>query len=174
MACVIAADVVVPFEFAAVGVVAVTEVPIARRDHPVHQAAIVQHRQVKTTAIPGHDLRREFFDAVEEALNDFGFTLLGFSQRPHAKILADPERAGDHCDALQVQRQEVVAAGSAALLKGKFRHLVVGKRRVQAMQAAQALDVRDGLDVKSENRLHAFKRERPRSTDNDPRDHRRC
>jgi hypothetical protein len=74
---VVAADVVVPLEIAAVGIVAVTEIPVARRANAMQHAAIVQHRQIETAAVPGNDLRREFLDAVEKALDDFAFASAG-------------------------------------------------------------------------------------------------
>ena len=80
MARVVAADVVIPLEIALIGVIAIAEIPIARRADAVQHAAIMQHRQVKTAAIPGNNLRCEFLDTIEEALNDFAFALRWFGQ----------------------------------------------------------------------------------------------
>ena len=52
MARVVAVDVVVPLEIAAVGKITVTEIPVARGGDTMNQPAVVQHRQVETAAIP--------------------------------------------------------------------------------------------------------------------------
>ena len=78
----VATDVVVPLEIARVGVIAVAKIPVARRRDAMQHAAIVQHRQVETAAVPGNDLRCEFLDAIEKALDDFTLALFRLGQRP--------------------------------------------------------------------------------------------
>ena len=85
VAGVVAADVVVPLEIAAVGVVAVAQIPVARCRHAMQQAAVVQHRQIEAAAVPGRRSGGEFLDAVEEALDDFAFRVIGFGQGPDRK-----------------------------------------------------------------------------------------
>ena len=77
---VIAADVVVPLEVAAVSIIAIAKIPVARRRDTMQHAAIVKHRQIEAAAIPGDDLRRKFLDTVEEALNDLALAVIGFRQ----------------------------------------------------------------------------------------------
>ena len=79
----VAADVVVPLEVTRVSVIALAHVPVARCRDTVEHAAVVQHRQVEAAAVPGDDLRREFLDAVEEALDDGALVEVRLGQRPH-------------------------------------------------------------------------------------------
>ena len=64
----------------------------------MHQGAVIQHRQIKPTAIPGDQLWRVFFDAVEKALDIHRFVFA--RQRPHAEAFVGAQRAGDDQDAM--------------------------------------------------------------------------
>ena len=98
MTRVIAADVVIPLEV----FVVFAQVPIARRIDAVHQATVVQHRQVKSASIPRNDLRGVFINAVKEALDDFRLTRLRVTQSPHFEMVAFTHRTRNGADAMQV------------------------------------------------------------------------
>ena len=69
----------------------------------------MQHRQVEAAAVPRHELRRVFLDAVEEALDDLP-SVSPFPPSDHTLNASRfAQRAGDRDDALQMQRQEIVA-----------------------------------------------------------------
>ena len=95
MAHVIAADVVVPLEVAGIGVIALAHFPVARRAHTMQHGAIVQHGQIEATAVPGNELRAEFLDAVEKALDDGRFVQFGGGQRPYLEALARAQDTGN-------------------------------------------------------------------------------
>src|ERR1019366_5715982 len=53
--------------------VAIAGFPVARGRYPVQEAAIVQHRQIETRAVPRHQIRSVFIHAVEESLDQILF-----------------------------------------------------------------------------------------------------
>src|SRR2546422_43894 len=84
MALMIAADVIVVPELAIV----LARVPVARRRHAVYQSAVVKHRQIEPTAVPGNQLRSVLFDAVEKAPQQLPFAVGCGAQRPAAVAVA--------------------------------------------------------------------------------------
>ena len=154
VAGVVAADIVVPLEIAAVTVIAVTQIPVAWRDNAVDQAPVVQHWQIESTAVPGNDLWRKLLDAIEEALDDLAFALLRLSQGPHAQILAGAQDAGDDGDTLEIVREKIAAVLCPPLLEGHFRDFAVGQSRIKIVQTPQPRHVGNGFDVEDEDRFH--------------------
>src|SRR5690606_15397289 len=152
-----ATDVVVPLEVAAVVIVALALVPVARRIHIVNQAAVVQHRQVEAAAVPGDDLRRVFLDAVEEALDDLAFRQLRLRQRPDAEAFVAAHGAGNRGDALQMMRQEIAAVLRAPLLEDVLGDLAVRQLVRQVVQRAYALDVGNGFNIENKDWGHKIK-----------------
>src|SRR6185369_6347081 len=73
MTRVIAADVVVPLEFARVAAAFLPHAPVLVRDDAVLQAAIVQDRQVETAAVPAHQLGHVLFEGIEKRLDHLAF-----------------------------------------------------------------------------------------------------
>jgi hypothetical protein len=142
----------------------------------MQHAAVVQHRQVEAAAVPRHDLRREFLDAVEEALDDRAFIEFRRRQRPDAKTVKRAQHAGNGDDTLQVQRQEIAAVLGPALLEGQLGDFGVRQFARQLVDPAQAGDIGNGLDVEYENRFHAapFMLETRRSTGSGRRGRRQC
>ena len=51
--------------------------------------------------------------------------------------------------------QEIIARFGAPLLEGKFSHFIIGQPRRQVVEAAQAGDIGNGLDVENQYRFHA-------------------
>ena len=121
----------------------------------MQHAAIVQHRQVEATTVPRHDLRREFLDAVEEALDDGAFVQIRLGQGPDLEAFAGAQHAGNGDHPLQVQLQEIVAGPGPALLEGQLGDLVVRQFARQVVDPAQTGYVRNSLDIEDENRFHA-------------------
>ena len=73
---------------------------------------------------------RVFFNAIEEALDDFSLTLTFFAQRPDFEIIAIPwhtERARDHQHTMKVVLQEIAAHRLTTLLKRHLRHIRIGQ-----------------------------------------------
>ena len=56
-----------------------------------------------------------------------------------------------------MELQEIIAGLGAALLEGEFGDLVVGKLARQVVQAAQAGDIGNRLDIEDQDRFHAGK-----------------
>ena len=54
----------------------------------------MQNWQIEPAAIPGHQLRRVFFDTVEEALNQRRFVILRCAERPDFETIAIAQCAG--------------------------------------------------------------------------------
>jgi hypothetical protein len=109
---------------------------------------------VEGRAVPGDELRRVFLDAIEEALHDRGLGLLRAAQRPDAEAVVAPQRAGDGHHALHVGGEELAAGGLAAALCHEVDDGLLAHARVEAPDAAQPVDVGNGLDVEDEDRRH--------------------
>jgi len=120
----------------------------------VHQASIVQHRQIETAAVPRHNLRRELLHAIKEALDDLGLGGFRRRQRPDLETFVTAQGAGNGDDALQVVRQEITAVLCPLTLKRIFGHLGITKAGRQVVQAADAGHIGDGFDIKNEDRGH--------------------
>ncbi|MNQ26227.1 hypothetical protein D3C85_394570 [compost metagenome] len=150
MARVVAGDVVVELEVA----VFFAHVPVARRGHPLDQAAVMQHRQVESRAIPAHDFWRVAFDGLEETRQQGGFGIVGLAQRLDAKTLVVAEHAAHHRHLVQVQRQEVMAHGLPARGKRAFDHFLVRHVRPPAVELAQPLGVGNGFQVEYQGGRH--------------------
>jgi len=131
--------------------VAIPQIPVAGRYDTVDQAAIVKHRQIEATTIPGNDPGGEFLDAIKETLNDFGFRQGRSRQGPDLEALPGTHDTGNGDHPLQMQGQKIMARLGTFLLKGQFGHFGVGKHRVQAMQPAQAGHIRNGFDIENED-----------------------
>ena len=94
MAPVVAVLVVVEF----VVFVVVADFKVALRVDAVEEGAVVQHRQVKTAAVPADQRWRVFVDALEEALHDFVFAARLIAQRPDFQPLRGFHRDRDGDD----------------------------------------------------------------------------
>src|SRR3989442_8420970 len=138
--------------------IVVAPVPVARRSHPMDQAAMMQHRQIEAAAVPRYELRRVAVDAVEEPANQLRLRIGALSQRPDAKILPFAQRAGDGDNAMQVQRQKVVAGCGTPLLERPVEHVGVAKRDGQGVDAADSRKVGNRLDVANERWSHRTSR----------------
>ena len=126
MARVVAVQVIVEFEIAAVAKIALAHVPITRRGDAMHQRAIMQHGQIKAAAVPAHQLRRVFFNQFKKFGDDFVFIAVGLAQRADVDFVAPAQAAGKGNDALQMMRHKIAARFGAALLQGKFGDFAVG------------------------------------------------
>ena len=81
--------------------------------------------------------------------------LAGLADRPHAQVVAAPQRARDRHDPVQVVRREVAAGLRAARLRVALRHVGVRQPGGQAAEAPNARDVGNRLDVEDQDRRHA-------------------
>jgi hypothetical protein len=120
----------------------------------------VHHREVEAAAVPGHELGRVFLDAFEKALDQLAFALA--ADRPHLEAVAVPQRAGNDDDPVQMERQEIAAGRLPPQLERHLRDTLVGDRPVEPVEAAQALDIGNGLDVEGENRRHGNGQDAPK------------
>src|SRR4029453_19095839 len=76
--------------------------------------------------VPGHELRRVTLEAIEEAANELRLGVALLADGPHAKRCALAKRAADRDNPLQVDRREIAAGGSAALVPEPRQHLGIG------------------------------------------------
>jgi len=93
----------------------------------VRQAAIGEHRKVESAAVPGHELRHQLLDTVEETLDRRGLVRLGLADRKDAQSVGIAQHAGNHDYAVQMRRQEIVPGLGAPLLECDFGDLVIGQ-----------------------------------------------
>ena len=114
----------------------------------------MEHRHIEAAAVPGHELRGVFRDAVEEPLNERASPSVSAPMRPHAEAVAVAQRARDGDDAVQVQREEVAAGRLPAQRERHLGDFPVAQPAVEAVQAAQTRDVGDRLYVESQDRRH--------------------
>jgi hypothetical protein len=94
----------------------------------VDQAAIVQHRQVEAAAVPGHDLRCQFLDAVEEALDDLALADFGSASdqtRKPSSLRSAQEITTTRC---RCRGRKVAAVLRPLALEGELGHFGVGQR----------------------------------------------
>ena len=147
MARMVAAQVIVPFEIAVI----VPHVPVAPRLQAMDQAAVVQDRQIKATAVPGDQLRAVAVNALEESPDELGFRISCRSQRPYAKIIFVTQCARNRHDLLDMQWQEFVTDSLAARLKRHFGNIIRDQQRIQTMKLAQPLHVGNSLDIKNQD-----------------------
>ena len=113
MPAVIATQIIVP----AKTVVIVAGLPIATGIDAMQQSAVMQHRQIKALAVPGHDGRGIFLNAAVETFHQIFFSGLQIAQRPHGKAIARTQSDRDGDDALHMQAQEVGTAFLPAFVK---------------------------------------------------------
>ena len=155
MAHVVAAEVVVPFEIAAVAEIAVAHVPIACGADAMNQAAVMQYRQVKTTAIPAHQLWRVALEQVVKFAQYRGFVVFDFAYGADVYFVFRPAQAtGNRHHAVQMQRQKIAAILGAAFLQSVFHHIGIGDVIGEIMQCAYGMCIGDGFNVKGEYRCH--------------------
>src|SRR4029453_17648654 len=107
--------------------------------------------------VPGHELRRVTLEAIEEAANELRLGVALLADGPHAKRCALAKRAADRDNPLQVDRREIAAGGSAALVPEPRQHLGIGHACRDVVDAPDAIHVGDGLDVEDEDRCHAMR-----------------
>ena len=154
MAGVVAADVVVVPEIAAVGEIAFAHVPIAGGLDAVYECAVVQHGQIKTAAVPTDEAGCVTRHQFEKFGNGFGFGAFGAAQRADVDFAAPTQAAGDGNDALQMQRHEVAAGFGAPCLGGKFHCFGIADAVGQLFQQADGGGIGNGFYVKGQNRGH--------------------
>ena len=145
----VTADVVVPLELPVV----LAHVPIFVSHHAMLEPAVVQHRQVEPATIPAHQLRRVFFDRIEEGLDDpaLGLVIL-VHERMDTQPIGIAKHGADDQHALQVQRHEVGLAFLPAFRQpGSVNVGVAGIGR-RAAQGAQTHDIRDRFNIEDQNR----------------------
>ena len=118
-----AAQVVVPTEAA----VALPVLPIAPRHHTVLERAVMQHRQVETAAVPGHEVGRVAVDAVEETPHQFTLARVEVAEAPHLYGVALPQHAGDRHHTMLLVRQEIAARVPPSLREHRLGDLRVGE-----------------------------------------------
>jgi len=150
-----AGGVVVPLEVAAVAEIALASVPIAGGGEAVNQGAVVQHGQVEAAAVPTDQLRRMAFDKVEKLGDHFLFAVVHFTYGADVDFVLPPTHTagnGDHL--VQVVLHKVRAVLGAAFLLGEQDHLVVRQRGRQVVQQADAVHIRYGFNIESQNRGH--------------------
>jgi hypothetical protein len=150
MARVIAREVVVEPELP----VFVAPVPVARCNDAVDQRTMVEHRQVEPAAVPGDELRRVFFDAVEKAPDELGLVVGRIADRPDANAGRIAHRTGDGDDLLQMKRCEVGAARRAPALLEPVEHAGIVDGVADVMNAPDARDVGHRFNVEDEQRNH--------------------
>ena len=149
MTHVVTRDVVVPLELTVI----VAQVPVLVGHHTVHQAAVVQHRQIEATAVPAHQLRCVLFNGLEKGLNHFGFAVaIAVDKGVNAQTLGIAKHAADAQDALQVQGHEVAFAFRSPLGLPLRMHLSVTQLRVIGVKPTPPRHVGDGFDVKNKDR----------------------
>lgn len=66
-------DIVVPFELARIRKITFALIPVARSTYAIHQPTVMQHGQIKATAVPGDEYWRQAFQAIKETLDDGAF-----------------------------------------------------------------------------------------------------
>ena len=87
--------------------VAVAGLPVARGRHAVQQASVMQHRQIETRAVPGHQIGREFIESLEEAFDQLLFRGFLVAEAPELERIARPHDDGDRDDPVLFVRQEI-------------------------------------------------------------------
>ena len=113
------------------------------------QGPVVQHGQVEASAVPGHQVRRVTFDAVEKALHEFLFRGILVAEAPDLERFRRAEGYGDGHHAMQVQRQEVVSRRLQPFERHRRRDVLV-RQAVQVQQEPPGLDVRHGFNIEGE------------------------
>src|SRR3954454_3514283 len=118
----------------------------------MRERAVIEHRQVESRAIPGHERRRVAIEPVEKALHELALACLLFAEAEHAHAFGASHHARDRNHTLLMRRQHVTVSHLPLL----ERHHV-GDRRVvetvEVVESAAELDVGYGLDVERE-RVH--------------------
>src|SRR5690606_1901064 len=128
--------------------------PVTRCGNAMNQAAVMQHGQIETRAVPADQSRRVAFDGFKELADQRGLGIVRLAQGLDAKTLVVPKNATDDADALQMQRQKVVPDGVAARLKGTLGDLGVGHICAPAVELAQPVHVGQRFQIKDECRCH--------------------
>src|SRR3984957_2752393 len=137
-------------------VVRIAHLPVARRRHAVQQASIVQHRQVEARAVPGHQVRRELVQAVEEPLDQDLLRRGLIAQAPQFQSISGTHRHRDRDDAMLFVREKFAAGFLAALGEHDLRHLLI-RQIVQIIKPPAEFGIRNGLDVEDQG-VHAAAR----------------
>ena len=78
------AEVVIPLVLP----IAIAHLPVAWRLYAVPERPIVQDRKVEAAAVPGNEIRRVPFDAVEKAADDFGLSGLLVTEAPDLETVS--------------------------------------------------------------------------------------
>ncbi len=154
MTRVIAVQVIVEAEFAIV----LALLPVAFRIDAVDQRPVVQHLQIETAAVPGHELWRMFIDQAIEGLHERALVVARITERIERKLLVPgAQQHRDRGDPMQIQRQEIRSGLFPAPGKRLFRDGGIIERFVARLQCTQTDDVRNRLDIEAKNSRHAGK-----------------
>ncbi len=137
-------QIVVPFEIT----IEFARVPVSRRAHTVQQRPVVQHREVETAAVPGHQHRRVFLDAFKEASDDFRLVRARIADRPDAQLVGVAQHHRDRDHPMQMVTQKLGITGFfAAFMKHDLRHVGVAQS-FKIVQATAGGNVRNGFNIK--------------------------
>jgi hypothetical protein len=109
----------------------------------------VQHRQVKATAIPGHELRCESLDAIEESLDELSLHGPGIPQTPQFQTVTRAQDAGDGHDTLLLVGNEITARALATQSKHRLGNLLIAET-FEPVQPAAELNIRNRLDIENQ------------------------
>ena len=111
----------------------------------------MQHRQIETGAVPGHQRGHVFFDAVVEAADKLGFVGRELAERPNADAVGASQHRRDRNHAVQVMAQEIRIAGLfAAFMEHHLRDVLI-RQVPKLIQPTAGVHVRYGFDIKDEN-----------------------
>ncbi len=124
--------------------------PVALGTDTGAQRAVLQHRQIKPAAVPGHQVGGEAFQSVIEAADQLAFRGVRFTETPDLEPFAAAQCARNRHDAVLRMAQKIAALGLAAQREHRLRDLRIGQP-FQPMQAAAEVGVGNGLDVEDEN-----------------------
>src|ERR1700719_1923801 len=130
--------------------VGVSHLPVAGGRHAVQQAAIVQHRQIEARAVPGNQVRRVLFQAVEEALDQVFLRRVLVSQAPHPERFPGAHDHRDCHDALLLMRQEFAAGFLPALGEHDLRDVLIGQI-AQIIETPAQIGIGHGFNIEHQS-----------------------
>jgi hypothetical protein len=144
------AEVVVELELAVIFAL----IPVTGRGNAVLEGTVMQHGQIKATAVPGHQCWQVAVNAGEETGDDVFLVGVFVAQRPYPEAIACAQSHGNAHHTLQMMAQEIGTAGFLTTQGKQGIGRVVIAQSLQTMNAAGAFYVGHGLDVKNENIVH--------------------
>ena len=133
--------------------IGIAHFPVACGGHAVQETAVVQHRQIESGAVPGNQVRREFVQAVEEALDQYLLRRRLIAEAPQLQRIPGAHDHGDGDDAVLLVRKKFAAGFLAALGEHDLRHLFIGQI-MQIVQTAPKIRIGHGLDIEDQG-VHA-------------------